>query len=165
MSFEAGALPTPVAKRALNQGSAYLRGTRGAAAHARERGDGVSPGGDRAPPTTTRHRPSRNLTGPLGTRPDAVRRPRNRIKKHPAPSFLKPPRRRREPRQDAARALVHGIHVRHVGQAEVQAATPLLATGRYSSDVLLTSLPVTSASCILMLTSFDLFLACRESLY
>ena len=27
MSFEAGARPTPVAKRALNQGSAYLRGT------------------------------------------------------------------------------------------------------------------------------------------
>ena len=28
MSFDAGALPTPVAKRALNQGSAYLRATR-----------------------------------------------------------------------------------------------------------------------------------------
>ena len=27
MSFDAGARPTPVAKRALNQGSAYLRGT------------------------------------------------------------------------------------------------------------------------------------------
>ena len=27
MSFDAGARPTPVAKSALNQGSAYLRGT------------------------------------------------------------------------------------------------------------------------------------------
>ena len=32
----------------------------------------------------------------------------------------------------------------------------LLATGRYSSDVLLTSTDVTSASCMRMLTSFDL---------
>ena len=35
----------------------------------------------------------------------------------------------------------------------------LFATGRYSSDVLFTSTAVTSASCILIFTSFDVFLA------
>ena len=62
MSLEAGARPTPVANKALNQGSAYLRGT------------------------------------------DAV-------KSH---------RRSEDTSRDAASALVHGIDVRHVREAEIQ---------------------------------------------
>mmetsp|Transcript_16574 Transcript_16574/g.47271 ORF Transcript_16574/g.47271 Transcript_16574/m.47271 type:complete len:217 (+) Transcript_16574:2236-2886(+) len=80
MSFDAGALPTPVAKRALNQGSAYWY---------------------------------------IGsTLAMSARQKYNRLAR--------------------------------------------LATGRYSSDVLLTSTAVTSASCMRMFTSFDVFFACAS---